>query len=117
MTTEIQTNTWLEEEALSLHTTATPTGERLPALKLESGKITKFTVDFAQKFNTWTSPDGVIKAIIPVQHKGEKKNLWMNKSNPLYGQLVQRGSKGQKDFAVSTVGSQKETRYTIVDED
>lgn len=115
--TDIKEQTWLEDEVASLHTTATPTGERLPALKLESGKITKFTVDFAKKFNTWTSPDGVIKAILPVTHKSEKKNLWLNKSNPLYGQIVQRGAKGQTSFAVSTTGSQKETRYTIVDEE
>jgi hypothetical protein len=112
------TNTnWIEEELKSLHNTATPTGEKLPALKLESGKITKFTIDFTTKFNSWTSPDGVTKVIIPATHKGEKKNLWVNVKNPLYSQLIQRGAKGQKDFAVSTVGTQKETRYTIVDED
>ena len=113
-----QTNLdWLAEELTSISHTSTPTGEKLPALKLETGKITKFTVDFSSKFNTWTSPDGVVKAIIPVTHKAEKKNLWLNKSNPLYGQIVQRGAKGQKDFAVSTVGTQKDTRYTIVDEE
>ena len=115
--TSIPEQTWIEQELATLTHTSTPTGERLPALKLESGKITKFKVDFTNKFNTWTSPDGVIKAIIPVSHKGEKKNLWLNKSNPLYGQLVQRGAKGQSDFAVSTTGNQKDTRYTIVDED
>ena len=115
--TPIKETTWMEEELTTLHSTATPTGEKLPSLKLESGKITKFTVDFSTKFNTWTSPDGVTKAIVPVTHKGEKKNLWINLKNPLYGQLIQRGAKGQKDFAVSTVGTQKETRYTIVEED
>lgn len=117
MTNEQTNMDWLAEELENIQQTSTPTGERLPALKLESGKITKFTVDFMQPFNTWTSPDGVTKAIIPVLHKTEKKNLWLNKSNPLYGQIVQRGAKGQKDFAVSTVGTQKDTRYTIVDED
>ena len=117
MTNTIKEQTWMESELESLHTSATPTGERLPALKLEAGKITKFTVDFTNKFNTWTSSDGVVKAIIPVTHKSEKKNLWLNKQNPLYQQIVQLGAKGQENFAVSTVGSQKETRYTIVEED
>lgn len=113
----IEQMNWMEQELTNIHNTSTPTSEKLPSLKLESGKITKFSIDFTTKFNTWTSPDGVTKAIIPVTHKGEKKNLWVNIKNPIYGQLIQRGAKGQKDFAVSTVGSQKETRYTIVDED
>ena len=115
--TEIKEMTWIEQELTNITHTSTPTGEKLPSLKLESGKITKFSVDFTNKFNTWTSPDGVTKAIIPVTHKGEKKNLWINTKNPLYGQLIQRGAKGQKEFAISTVGNQKETRYTVVDED
>lgn len=115
--TQTQIN-WLEEEAKTLNTNASnPTGEILPSLKLESGKITKFKVDFSNKFNSWTSPDGVVKAIIPVEHKGEKKNLWLNKKNPLYQDIVKRGSNGQVEFAVSTVGSQKDTKYTIVEED
>jgi hypothetical protein len=115
--TPIKETSWMDEELTTLHSTSTPTGERLPALKLESGKITKFVVDFSAKFNTWTSSEGVVKAIIPVMHKTEKKNLWLNRSNPLYGQIVQRGAKGQTTFAVSTTGTQKETRYTIVDEE
>jgi hypothetical protein len=116
MTNEIKQATWLDEEVKSLNSTNTPTGEILPSLKLESGKVTKFKVDFSNKFNTWTSPDGVVKAIIPVDHKGEKKNLWINRKNPLYGELVKRGAKGQSEFAVSTVGSQKDTKYQIVEE-
>ena len=118
MTNEkIPETTWLEEEAKNLQTPQTPTGEILPSLKLESGKITKFKVDFSNKFNSWTSPDGVVKAIIPVEHKGEKKNLWLNKKNPLYSDIVKRGTNGQTEFAVSTVGSQKDTKYTVVDEE
>lgn len=106
---------WLKEESKQLGT-ANLTGERLPSLKLESGKIIKFTIDFSKPFNVW-SDGNVVKAIIPVEHKGEKKNLWLNKKNPLYHQLIDRGAIGQKVFSVSTVGSQKDTRYTIVDED
>jgi hypothetical protein len=117
MTNEtIPTTNWLEEETKSLNTN-TSSGEILPSLKLESGKVTKFKVDFSNKFNTWTSPDGVVKAIIPVEHKGEKKNLWVNKRNPLYSEIVKRGAKGQIEFAVSTTGSQKDTKYQVVEED
>ena len=118
MTNEtIPSTTWLEEEAKNLQTPQTSSDEILPSLKLESGKITKFKVDFSNKFNTWTSPEGVVKAIIPVDHKGEKKNLWVNKRNPIYSELVRRGAKGQNEFAVSTTGSQKDTKYQVVEED
>lgn len=112
---ETQTS-WLDQEVKNLKVN-TSFGEELPALKLESGKITKFTVDFSQPFNKYTNGDGTIKAIIPVTHKGEKKNLWLNVKNPLYGQLCQAGRNGTIEFSVSTVGTQKETRYTIVTED
>lgn len=109
---------WLKEEQSNLNTTTTPTGEILPSLKLESGKITKFKVDFTNKFNTWTdSASNVVKAIIPVTHKDERKNLWLNKKNPLYGELIRRGASGQTEFSVSTTGTQKDTKYQIVEED
>ena len=113
--TDTQTNTddWLQKEIEQL---STLTGDRLPTLKLETGKITKFTVDFTNPFGVWSDENGT-KAIIPVTHKGEKKNLWLNKKNPLYHEVCNKGKEGQVDFAVSTTGSQKETRYTIVEED
>lgn len=117
-TQQIQQNklSWMEEEAKQLTQNTKFTGEILPALKLESGKITKFTVDFSQPFNKWDSGNG-LKAIIPVTHKGEKKNIWLNVKNPLYGEIIKKGRAGQVEFAVSTTGSLKDTRYTIVEED
>ena len=113
--TETQTN-WLDSEIANTQTEFT--GERLPTLKLEVGKITTFSVDFSQPFNKWTdNATKVMKAIIPVTHKGEKKNLWLNTKNPLYAEICKKGKAGQKEFKVSTTGSQKETRYTIVEED
>lgn len=114
--TEQQTNTtnWLDEE--KKNTTSSPAGERLPTLKLETGKITRFTVDFSNPFYKWKDGE-VTKAIIPVTHKGEKKNIWLNTKNPLYHSIIESGIKGQKEFAVSTVGSQKDTRYTIVEDE
>lgn len=106
---------WLDEEAKELSTN-TNFGERLPALKLEDKKIVEFTVDFSKPFDKYIA-DGVTKKIIPVTHKGEKKVLWMNTKNPLYAQLIEAGKKGQTTFKVSTTGTQKETRYTIVTDD
>lgn len=113
---ETQTNTtnWLEEEAKN--STTSPTGERLPTLKLETNKITRFTVDFTNPFYKWKDGE-TTKAIIPVNHKGERKNIWLNTKNPLYHSIIEAGRKGQKDFAVNTVGTQKDTRYYIVEEE
>ena len=111
-----QTN-WLDEELANTQTKEF-TGERLPTLKLEVGKITTFVVDFANPFGKWTGGSPVVtKAIIPVTHKGERKNIWLNVKNPLYAEICKRGKAGQKEFKVSTTGTQKETRYTIVEED
>lgn len=114
---EQQTNTtnWLDEELKTLNVTTF--GEILPAMKLEQSKIAEFTVDFAQPFNKYVAADGTIKKIIPVTHKGERKNLWLNVKNPLYSQILEAGKKGQTTFKVSTTGSLKDTRYTIVTDD
>lgn len=109
---------WLDKELENSQTL--PAGERLPALKLEVGKLTTFTVDFSNPFNKWTGESGkskVTKAIIPVTHKGEKRNLWLNVKNPLYAEICRRGKAGQTEFRVSTTGTQADTRYTIVEED
>ena len=107
---------WIEEEIKEIQTTQ-PTEERFPPLKLEAGKIVSFSIDFSVPFNRWSSSDGVTKALIPVLHKEEKKILWMNLKNPLYHDLMIRGATGQTNFKVSTTGTAKDTRYTIVEED
>ena len=115
METQTTAQNWLDEECKN-NSTSGFTGEKLPTLKLEQNKITKFSIDFTTPFNKWS--DGKItKAIIPVTHKNEKKNIWLNVKNPLYKEIIERGRKGQTEFAVSTVGSQSDTRYTIVEED
>jgi len=109
---------WLDEEIANTQTGFT--GEKLPTLKLEVGKITSFKVDFSQPFNKWSGENNkkkVTKAIIPVMHKGEKKNIWLNVQNPLYSEMCKRGKLGQTEFKISTTGTQAETRYTIVEED
>jgi hypothetical protein len=115
--TPIKEYTWLETEAKATHTPTSTQFEKTESLKLEAGKIVKFTIDFSQPFKKWTNEDNVTKAIIPVTHKEVKKNLWLNVKNPLYSQLCALGVKGQTEFRVSTTGTQKETKYTIVEED
>jgi hypothetical protein len=115
--TPIQETTWIEQE---LKNTSTPSAnyEKLESLKLEAGKIVKFTIDFSKPFEKWTDPKtSTVKAIIPVTHKEVKKNFWLNIKNPLFHELLNRGRKGEVTFAVSTNGSQKDTKYSIVEED
>lgn len=114
-TNEPKITNWIEEEVTKTQTQ--PTGERLPPLKLEAGKIVSFTIDFTNPFNKWSDGQGVTKALIPVTHKEEKKILWMNTKNPLYHELLLKGKTGQTSFKVSTTGTAKETRYSIVEED
>tara|TARA_Y100000310_G_scaffold315737_1_gene366619 strand:+ start:7153 stop:7596 length:444 start_codon:yes stop_codon:yes gene_type:complete len=109
---QTQATDWLEDEEKTLSSGFD--GEALPSLKLESGKITKFEVDFTLQFEKWQDRvNGITKAIIPVIHQGVKKNLWLNIKNPLYKDLIKAGRNGQSVFLVSTVGSQKETRYSL----
>lgn len=116
--TETQTtnNDWLKEEISNKPTNQE--FEALEPLKLETNKITTFSVDFSKPFAKWNDmSNGITKAIIPVMHKEVRKNLWLNVRNPLYSEICSRGLAGQTTFKVSTVGTQKDTRYTIVEED
>jgi hypothetical protein len=104
---------WLQEEVNEMKANSI-SGERLPTLKLESGKITKFTVLVDKPFEEYTDMEkGTVKKIIPVLEKGIKKNLWLNKKNPLYRQLSERILNGQTEFYISTSGMQDQTRYEI----
>lgn len=114
--TETTTN-WLQEEAEQLKSNQFD-GEKLPAMIFEENKNVTFKVDFSEKFEQWTdSTNGNVKAIIPVEHKGEKKILWLNMKNPLYTQLVIKGLEGTTEFKVLQVGSKKDTRYVIVEDE
>ena len=113
--TEIQTNTWLDEEIKS---NTTPTNfETLPALKMQPNKLVELEIDFSKPFNKWADPvnKGTIKAIIPVLFNNEKLNFWLNTKNPLYSELLTRAKKGEKKFKILQTGTQKETRYNLVD--
>lgn len=117
METQTNATSWLDKEIENTQTSEF-TGERLPTLKLEVGKIVSFTIDFSQPFQKWTGGSPLVtKAILPAIHKGEKKNIWLNVKNPLYGEICKRGKAGQTNFKISTTGTQKDTRYTIVEEE
>jgi len=109
---------WLKKEAeqINVHEDY----DELPSLQFEENKITTFDVDFSEPFNKWTGKQGnkdVTKAIIPVVEKNEKKNLWLNVRNPLYGDIVKRGANGQKTFKVMQIGNKADTKYNVVEED
>ena len=90
--------------------------DRLPTLKLESGKITSFEVVMDAPFGEYRDPDkGTIKKIISVDVKGVKHNLWINVKNPLYRQILEKLSKGERKMYVSTIGTQEKTRYELVE--
>lgn len=111
--TEQQTN-WLDEE---LKNTQSPADfDKLPALKLTPNKITEIEVDFTSPFEKWTDTESkVTKAIIPVSLAGVKHNFWLNTRNPLYHQLLEQGKLGKNKFKVLQTGTQKDTKYNLVD--
>ena len=115
-----QNKTWLQTEAEELGKNSKFTGEALPALKFEEGKITTFEVDFSNPFNKYETEDmkgkSVIKKIIPVTHNGVKKILWLNVKNPLYNDLVKAGAAGKKVFQVIQNGKLDKTTYQLLKE-
>lgn len=117
--TETQTSIdWLQKELNTINSSAPTSYEPLPALILENGKSVDFKIDFSKQFKTFfDKKNDTTKAIIPVEHKGERKILWLNIKNPLYRELLEKGSRGQTDFSVVTTGTQANTRYNIVEKD
>ena len=109
-------NNWLSEEAKTLKDEAFD-GERLPALKLQEKVITELEIDFTKPFESWTSEEGVVKKILPVTYKGEKLVWWLNVKNPVYSAIIRKGSQGVTKFKVLQTGTQKNTRYTLIDEE
>lgn len=115
MTEEI--NNWLDDEAKALNEQKTFDGEKLPALQFEENKIVKFKVDFSEKFAEYNDAENkVTKAIIPVEHEGVKKILWLNKKNPLYAELILKGKEGITEFAVLQTGNKANTKYNLVED-
>lgn len=112
MTNE-QTN-WLDEEIKAKGTTQNY--EQLPTLKLQPNKLTEIEVDFSKPFQKWTDPvNKNIKAIIPIISNSTKMNFWLNTRNPLYGQILEQGKAGKNKFKILQTGSQKDTKYNLVE--
>lgn len=111
-----QTNlSWLQQEEQQLQQNTTDY-EKLESLQLKDGTMVTFTVDASKKFEEWKDDKGTIKKIIPVLHKGVRKNFWLNVKNPLYRELISLLVKGELDFTVATTGTQKDTVYKLVKE-
>ena len=112
---------WIQEELATIKEAKKDYVEK-PSLKLEEDKITEFSVDFNEKFDSWIDPqDNTVKKIIPVMAKNAEgkeveHNLWINVRNPLYRQLLDDGSKGITQFKVHRTGQKKNTRYNLIKE-
>jgi len=116
-TEETKDSNWLEQEVEENKSNAFD-GEKLPALELKENVVVNITVDFSEPFDKWKDEENkTIKAIIPVEVKGEKLVWWLNVKNPMYGQIIQKGLQGENVFKVMQTGTQKNTRYNFVEED
>lgn len=118
------TNTnWLDEEQNALSKGNTYSGTKLPALKMVekiNDKTVVYTleIDCSEPFKKWSTFDNgkeTNKAIIPLTHEGEKKVWWLNVLNPTYKEIIQRLSQGQRTFKIIQIGSQAQTRYSIIE--
>ncbi|MHA1693659.1 MAG: hypothetical protein ACTSUG_00240 [Candidatus Helarchaeota archaeon] len=111
-----QTNDWIKKEVEMLKETAFD-GERKPSLKLEENKVITMTINFSEPFQRWEDKENnIIKKIIPVKVNGEELVWWLNVKNPIYGEIIKKGSEGQTEFKVMQTGSQKNTKYNLIEE-
>lgn len=114
---QTQTTNWLDEEVTKLEKAKKEMKDLPEGLILKNGTVVEIEVDFSNKFEEWQDDENaIVKAIVPVVHGGVKKTWWLNKRNPIYGDLIRRGKDGQRKFKVSTTGEKKQTRYTFVEE-
>jgi len=106
---------WILEENEKLDKENCIEGEKLPSLHFEENKLIEFEVDFTNKFREWENKEfKITNAIIPVTHEKEKKQLWLNKRNPLYRQIINAGKSGINVFKVIQTGTKASTKYSIV---
>jgi len=109
---------WLDKELENIKENSYD-GERKPALKLEENKTVTMTIDFSEPFQKWEdTTDGktITKKIIPVKVGEVEFVWWLNVKNPVYGKLVELGSKGQTEFKVIQTGTQKNTKYILLED-
>lgn len=117
-TTQTAPTNWLDEESKSIQSGFS--GERLPALKLEDGKIVEITIDFSKPFESYhttnTKGQEVTKKIIPVLHNNVKKIFWLNTKNPIYKDILEEAKKGKSVFKIIQVGTQADTKFKLIRE-
>lgn len=119
-TTEQKDLNWIVEEQQKLGENNKSEYEDLPSMKFDENKVTSISIDFSAKPNSYDSTDDrgrkVFKAIIPVVYDSVKKLWWLNKANPIYRELLERG-KANPVFSVKILrtGQQMKTRYVIVE--
>ena len=108
---------WLQEEVENLQET-TFDGDHKPALKLEENKVVTMTIDFSEPFQKWNDTENaVVKKIIPVTVGAVDFVWWLNVRNPIYAEIIKRGAEGQTTFKVIQTGSQKNTKYSLGEEE
>jgi len=76
-------------------------------------------VDFSEPFQKWEDVEGdkvTIKKIIPVKVGEVELVWWLNVKNPIYGEIIKKGAEGQTVFKVMQTGTQKNTKYNLVEE-
>ena len=108
---------WMEKELEVLNENSQFDGERKPALQLEENKPVKMVIDFSEPFKKWTdSENDTVKKIVPVHVGAVDLVWWLNVKNPIYQQIIDKGSKGQVNFTVLQTGNKKTTKYILVEE-
>jgi len=113
---QIEKENWLADELEVTKQNSTFDGEKKPALKLEENKITNMTIDFSKPFDKWEDHENqTVKKIIPVHVGAVDLVWWLNVKNPIYSQIIEKGSKGQTDFKVLQTGDKKTTKYALVE--
>lgn len=110
---EFNNKDWIENEINDLESKKM---DKIPSLIFEEDKLTEFLVDFNKPFDQWIDPvDGKIKKIIPVNHEGERKNLWLNIKNPLYIELLKTYVETNNNyFKVIQIGNNQNTKYKLI---
>ena len=113
--TEDQKN-WLIKELTEVKENSFD-GERKPALQLEENKTITMIIDFSKPFEKWVDDENkAIKKIIPVRVGEVDLVWWLNIKNPIYHQIIEKGSNGQTEFKVLQTGNKKTTKYVLVEE-
>ena len=78
------------------------------------------TIDFSVPFQKWEDKEEgkvTVKKILPVKVGEVELVWWLNVKNPIYGEIIKKGAEGQTVFRVMQTGTQKNTKYNLVEED